>query len=554
MLVELHVVDLGIVADLNLVLGPGLTAITGETGAGKTLLVEAVELLVGGRADATLVRDGAAEARVEGRFVHPETGDETVLARVVPRDGRSRAYVDGRLATVGELAEAGRAVVDLHGQHAHQSLLDPSIQRAALDRYAGPPALDALGAYRAARAAVRELDAELAALGGDARARAREIDLLRYQVEEISIARLDDPGEDVALEAEELLLADAVAHREALARAYEALEGPALDALGTALAALDGRAPFATLTERLRNAQGELADIEQELRREVERVEEDPQRVEAVRARRHQLHELGRKYGSTLADVIAYGAEAATRLDELERYEERAADLDARRAARERDAAVAADALSTARHAAAAPLGRAIAAHLHELAMPHATVEIEVAPGTPTDDGHDQVTYLLAANPGEQARPLAKAASGGELSRAMLAARVVLSEAPPTLVFDEVDAGIGGVAGVAVGRLLQTLGTRHQVLCVTHLAQVAAFAGTQVVVEKAVERVGRAERTVASATVVDGDERVAELSRMLAGVGESSHARGHAAELLATAAGTASGAPLRAGPARRGRR
>jgi DNA repair protein RecN (Recombination protein N) len=547
MLVELHVVDLGIVADLSLVLGPGLTAITGETGAGKTLLVEAVELLVGGRADAGLVRDGAREARVEGRFVHPETGEETVLARVVPRDGRSRAYLDGRLATVGELAEAGRALVDLHGQHAHQSLLDPAVQRGALDRYAGPSALDALARYRDARAAVRDLDAELAALGGDARARAREIDLLRYQVDEIGAAGLDDAAEDVALEAEEALLADAVAHREALTRAYEALEGPGLDAVGAALAALDGRAPFADLAARLRGAQGELADIEQELRREVERVDDDPARVDAVRARRHQLHELGRKYGSTLADVIAYGAEAAARLDELERYEERAADLDARRAARERDADSAAADLTAARRAAAAPLGTAVGTHLRELAMPHAVVEIDVESGPPSDDGHDTVTYLLAANPGESARPLAKAASGGELSRAMLAARVVLSEAPPTLVFDEVDAGIGGEAGAAVGRLLQALGTRHQVLCVTHLAQVAAFAGTQVVVEKAVERVDRAERTVAHATVVDGDERVAELSRMLAGVGESSHARRHAAELLATAGTGSSGAARRRG-------
>ncbi len=488
MLVELHVVDLGIVEDLNLVLGSGLTAITGETGAGKTLLVEALELLVGGRADVALVRDGAAEARVEGRFVHPDTATETVLARVLPRDGRSRAYVDGRLATAAELAEVGRALVDLHGQHAHQSLLDPAVQRAALDRFAGAPALDAHSQYRAARAEVRALDAELDALGGDARARAREIDLLRYQVGEIVAAGLDDPAEDVALEAEELLLADAVAHREALTHAYEALEGPGLDAVGAALAALDGRAPFAELSARLRGAQGELADIEQELRRDVERVDDDPARVESVRARRHQLHELGRKYGSTLADVIAYGADGAARLDELERYEERAAALEARRRDHEADALAAADALGAARRAAAAPLARAIEAHLHELAMPHAAMEVRVEAGEEHDDGHDRVTYLLAANAGESARPLARAASGGELSRAMLAVRVVLSEAPPTLVFDEVDAGIGGEAGVAVGRLLQALGSRHQVLCVTHLAQVAAFAGTQVVVEKAVER------------------------------------------------------------------
>src|SRR3954447_8696156 len=555
MLVELHVVDLGIVADLNLVLdaAPGMTAITGEAGAGKTLIVEAVELLVGGRADTALVRDGAAEARVEGRFVHPETGEDTVLARVLPRDGRSRAYVDGRLATVGELAVTGRALVDLHGQHAHQSLLDPAVQRGALDRYAGAPALDALARYREERAAARALDAELEALGGDARARAREIDLLRYQVDEITAARLDDPAEDVALEAEEALLADAVAHRAALAHAYEVLEGPASDALGDAVAALDGRTPFAGLAARLRGVQGELADVEQELRHEVERVDEDPERADIVRARRQQLHELGRKYGSTLADVITYGAEAAARLAELQRYEERAASIEARRAEHAAAAGAAAEALTVARRAAADPLARAIELHLRQLAMPHAAVEVVVEHGEPTDDGHDRVVYLLAPNPGETPRPLARAASGGELSRAMLATRVVLSEAPPTLVFDEVDAGIGGEAGVAVGRLLQTLGSRHQVLCVTHLAQVAAFAGTQVVGEKTGEQGGAgttpAERTVASAATVDGEARVAELSRMLAGIGDSSHARRHAAELLDTA--TASGP---APPARRGRR
>ena len=489
---------------------------------GKTLLVEAVELLVGGRADAGLVRDGAPEARVEGRFVHPRDrrGDRSSRGSCPATDAAAPTSTGG-LATVGELAEAGRALVDLHGQHAHQSLLDPSIQRGALDRYAGAPALDALARYRDARAAVRSLDGELAALGGDARARAREIDLLRYQVEEITAAALDDASEDVALEAEEALLADAVAHREALTRAYEALEGPGLDAVGTALAALEGRTPFAAPRHPApQRGRASWPTSSRSSAREVERVDDDPARVDSVRGRRHQLHELSRKYGSTLADVIAYGAEAAARLDELERYEERAADLEARRAAHERDATAAAAELSAARRAAAAPLGTAVAGHLRELAMPHATVEIEVEPGPPTDDGHDVVTYLLAANPGERARPLARAASGGELSRAMLAARVVLSEAPPTLVFDEVDAGIGGEAGASVGRLLQALGTRHQVLCVTHLAQVAAFAGTQVVVEKAVERVeptGRRERTVAHATVVDGDERVAELSRMLAG-------------------------------------
>jgi DNA repair protein RecN (Recombination protein N) len=532
MLAELHVVDLGIVADLDLLFGPGLTAITGETGAGKTLIVEALELLVGGRADATLVRDGADEARVEGRFVHAETGDEVVVARVVPRDGRSRAYIDGRLATAAELAELGTRLVDLHGQHAHQSLLDPAVQRAALDRFAGAPATDALADYRTARAAVRAVDEELDALGGDAKARAREIDLLRFQVEEITQAELDDPAEDLALEAEEVLLADAADHRDALARAHAALEGPALDALGDAVGALDGRAPFAEIDERLRAAQTEVADLQRELRLASERVVDDPERLDVVRRRRQLLRDLGRKYGDSLAEVAAYGTDAAARLAQLEGYDARAAALEAQRRDLVERAQMAALALAAARRDAAPRLAQAIEAHLADLAMPSAHVEIAVEDGEAGEDGADRVTYLLAANPGEGPKPLARAASGGELSRAMLAARVVLSEAPPTLVFDEVDAGIGGEAGIAVGRLLATLGARHQVLSVTHLAQVAAFADVQVVVEKAVVGSAKLERTVASAYAVEGDARIAELSRMLAGVGDSSHARRHAAELL----------------------
>jgi DNA repair protein RecN (Recombination protein N) len=528
MLTELHVADLGIVADLTLVLDRGLTAITGETGAGKTLLVEALELLVGGRADTTLIRDGASEARVEGRFFDPRSGDETVLARALPSEGRSRAYVDGRLATVAELAEIGVRFVDLHGQHAHQSLLAPAVQRGALDRFAGPAATDPLADYRGARADLRRLEADLAALGGDERSRARELDLLRFQIGEIEAAGIDDEGEDVALEAEEALLADAIAHREALVAAYGAVEGPGLDAVGSAAAALSGRLPFAELAERLHAAQAELAELGHELRVARDAVEDDPERLEAVRARRHLLRELSRKYGETLADVRAYGIEAGRRLAELEGFEARAAELEAERGEARQRATSAAAALSRARLAGAGALAEAVTPNLRELAMPAAAFEVVVEPAEPTDDGADRVTFLMSANPGEPPRPLARVASGGELSRAMLAARVVLSEAPPTLVFDEVDAGIGGEAGAAVGRLLADLAGTHQVLVVTHLAQVAAFADAQVVVEKREQ----GKRTVASAQTVAGEERVRELSRMLAGVGESSHARSHAAELL----------------------
>ena len=232
--------------------------------------------------------------------------------------------------------------------------------------------------------------------------------------------------------------------------------------------------------------------------------------------------------------MIAYGADAAMRLAELEGHGALAAELEARGTAVEQQVVSAAARLSTARRRAAEPLARAVEAHLHDLAMPHARVSVEIADAERTDDGADDVVFLLAPNPGEPFRPLARAASGGELSRAMLAVRVVLTAAPPTLLFDEVDAGIGGAAGTAVGRLLAALGARHQVLCVTHLAQVAAFADTQVVVEKSVATEG-AERTIARADVVDGAERVGELSRMLAGLVDSAHARDHAAELLATA-------------------
>jgi DNA repair protein RecN (Recombination protein N) len=529
---ELHVSDLGIVDDLTLLLGPGLTAITGETGAGKTLLVEALDLLLGGRADASLVRTGVTEARVEGRFEEPD-GTERVLARVLPADGRSRAYVDGRLATVGELAGAGAGLVELHAQHAHQRLLSVANQRAALDRFAGDGAAAALTRLRSARAEERRLAGELAALGGDERSRARELDLLRFQVDEIDAAGLEDPAEDVALEAEEALLADAAAHRDALGVAYRALEGPAAEALGDAIGVLDGRDPFRDLVARLRGAQADVADVERELRLVAEGIADDPARLEEVRTRRRALRALQRKYGETLADVIAFGGASRARIAELAGYEERAAALETERRAAADTAGEAAAALSAARRAAVEPLAEAVTGHLRDLAMPKAVLEVLVEPGPLTDDGADSVTFLLAPNPGEPPKPLARAASGGELSRAMLALRLVLTEGPPSLVFDEVDAGIGGEAGTAVGRLLGDLAGRHQVLCVTHLAQVAAYAGTQVAVEKRDER----GRTVARVTVVDGEARVGELSRMLAGLGESAHARRHAVELLERAAG-----------------
>lgn len=526
MLTELHIEDLGVIERLDLVLGPGLTAVTGETGAGKTMLVEAINLLVGGRADATRVRPGAVEARVEGRFVVGD--DEMVLCRVVPVDGRSRAYVNGRMATVSTLAEIGSGLVDLHGQHAHQSLLATSTQRAALDRFGAVDLAD----LRAARARLTEIDAMLATLGGDVRSRAREIDLLRFQLDEIDGVGVDDPDEEAVLARAEETLADAVAHRQAAEAALVTLvdDDGAVDAIGSAVAAISHRAPFVEFEQRLRALIDELGDVARELRSTGEAIEDDPQALAEVRARRQALRELCRKYGENLADVIAYRAEAAHRLDELESFEQRAAALEQDRITAVADERAAAAVVGAERRAAAPRLAAAVEAHLGDLAMPHARLSVAVG----DDDPGDDVAFLLSANPGSPALPLARTASGGELARAMLALRLVLTEAPGTLVFDEVDAGIGGQAATAVAEALARLGRRHQVLVVTHLAQVAAAADTQVVATKVVDETS--ESTSTHVTPVAGSDRLDELARMLSGRSDSASARQHAAELLDLAA------------------
>jgi DNA repair protein RecN (Recombination protein N) len=530
---ELHIENLGVIERVELTLGPGLTAVTGETGAGKTMLVEAIELLVGGRADTSMVRHGADEARIDGRFVTAD-GDERVLTRVVPAEGRSRAYVDGRLATVASLADVAADIVDLHGQHTHQSLLSTATQRAALDEFGGVD----LGPLRAARARLTELDAELAALGGDDRARAREIDLLRFQVDELDAAAVVDPDEDLALDAEETVLADATAHREAAAAAAAALgdDGGARDAVSIALGALDGRAPFTGAATRLRDLLAELDDVVADVRADGESIDEAPERLAEIRERRQILKNLRRKYGDDLASVMAFHAQADERLRELEQFDQRAAALDEQRQVALADERVAAEAVGRHRRAVGPRLAHAVEAELQKLAMPHAALAVAVGDH---DDDHpgDRVQFLLAANPGSPLLPLTRVASGGELARAMLALRLVLSAATiggeahvdggRTLVFDEVDAGIGGAAAQAIGDALAALGRSHQVLVVTHLAQVAAVATAQVSVAKSVTD----GQTHTTAAPISGDERVAEIARMLSGSVTSS-ALDHARELL----------------------
>jgi DNA repair protein RecN (Recombination protein N) len=523
---ELRVCQLGVIEEAVAVFEPGVTALTGETGAGKTLLVDAIDLLTGGPAQTSMVRPGAPEALVEGRFVDGD--EEVVLARVVAAAGRSRAYVDGRMVPLGRLAELGRAVVDLHGQHSQQSLLSPAAQRSALD-LAGGVSTERLTALRRR---ARELKEAQAALGGDERDRARQADLLSYQLAEIDSARLEDPAEDDALRAEEEMLSDAAGLAEAAAGAWRAITGDEgiVDRLGEVAAAVSGRPALSAAHDRLLGAAAELSDVAAEARRLAETVESDPARLAAVGERRRVLAELRRKYGGSLAEVIAFRETLRSELDELLARDERAAAVAAQLQEVEVELAAESERVWTARSSAARSFSAEVEAELRSLAMPGARFAVDVGEGA--------VTWMLGANPGEPLLPLSKVASGGELARAMLAARLVVGRAggrggPPTLVFDEVDAGVGGEAALAVGRALAALSPPHQVLVVTHLAQVAAFADHQLAVAKALE----GERTVARVRPVEGEERVAEIARMLSGRPGSDSARRHAAELLVAAAG-----------------
>ena len=568
MLTDLVVRNMALIEELSLELGDGMTVLTGETGAGKTLLTQAVSLLAGGRGHSGLVRPGAEEAEVEGRFVGAD-GTEMVVRRVLPRSGRARAYLDGRLAGVSVLEETVGGLVDICGQHRYQALLRPALRRGALDRFAEVDPVP----LAEARRRCRDLEERLAALGGDERARARELDVLAHQIAELDAAGLDDPGEEEHLAAEERLLTAAVAVRDAAVAAAYLLggDGPAGEALGDALGHLDSQShltgtatgarsvspssrsggeapssqageaggsgvtsgrfdtesPLAAVAERLRGLTAEVSDVAADLRRLGEEVREDPARLADVVERRALLAGLRRRYGATLADVLSYHEEARRRVAELQDAEGVAVRLGAElEAARDAERAEAAR-LGEQRRRAAPALAEAVTAELALLAMPNARLRLQVG----ADPG-DDVDYLLAVNSGSTPAPLAQVASGGELSRAMLALHVVLLEAPPTVVLDEVDAGIGGEAGMWVGRALARLATRRQALVVTHLPQVAAYADNHISLRK----IDDGAATWIQARSLDDAGRLVELARMLSGSPHSGSAREHAAELLAQAA------------------
>ncbi|MER7818140.1 DNA repair protein RecN [Streptomyces sp. NPDC096153] len=564
--------SLGVIDDAVVELSPGFTAVTGETGAGKTMVVTSLGLLLGGRADPALVRIGAKSAVVEGRVTVPadasvavraeEAGAELddgalLISRTISAEGRSRAHLGGRSVPVGMLTELADELVAVHGQTDQQGLLKAARQRQALDRYAGDAVAGPHAKYVAAYRRLKAVSAELAELTTRARERAQEADLLRFGLNEVAAVE-PRAGEDVELaaEAERLGHAEAVASAASVARA--ALAGDPEDPEGvdaTTLVAGAGRAldavrahdpALAALADRMGEISILLGDVAGELAGYADDLDADPLRLAAVEERRAALGALTRKYGEDVNAVLAWAEEGAGRLTELEGDDDRIGELTAERDALRAELSGLAQALTDARTAAAARFAEAVTAELAHLAMPHARVTIAIRQ---TDDpegvevngrtvaytssGADEVELLLAPHPGAQPRPIAKGASGGELSRVMLAVEVVFAgtDPVPTYLFDEVDAGVGGKAAVEIGRRLAKLARTAQVVVVTHLPQVAAFADRQLLVEKTND--GSVTRS--GVTVLEGEDRVRELSRMLAGQEDSETARAHAEELLATA-------------------
>jgi DNA repair protein RecN (Recombination protein N) len=578
-LVELRLRGLGAIDDAALELGPGFTAVTGETGAGKTMLLTGLALLLGGRGDAALVRAGHTRAEVEGRFrVDPDgvvaqqveqsggalDGDEVVIARTVAADGRSRAYLGGRSVPVATLASLADELVTVHGQADQRGLLRAAVQRTVLDGYAGDAASAPFADYRTAFAELATLRAELDDVTTHRRERTLEAEGLRQGLADVD-AVTPEPGEDLLLAAEAERLAHVEALRAAAISAHDALSGAAtegvdvrdvLGLLGSArhdLDAVRGHDPeLDGVAGRVAEASYLLADVAADLSAYVDHIDADPARLAVVQERLSRLATLTRRYAADLEGVLEWAALARERLTSLDDDDTRVQELTGRRDQVLVQLTDAAARLSKARNAAARRLEGAVSAELQGLAMADASLPVVVAQ---RDDPHglaidgtrvafgpwgvDDVEFHLVAHSGAPARPLHRGASGGELSRVMLAVEIVLAgvDGVPSFVFDEVDAGVGGRAAIEVGRRLAGLARTAQVLVVTHLPQVAAFADRHVVVAKT----DTGQVTSTAVDLVDGQARLRELSRMLGGLEDSTLAHDHAEELLATATAAKTG-------------
>ena len=533
----LSVSHLAVIDALELEFGPGLAVLTGETGAGKSILVGAVGLLVGGRASADLVRTGEETATVQAIFEKPD-GGELIVRREISAQGRSRAFVDGALVTSAALREAAGALVDLHGQHEHQVLLDPAAHLDLLDEFAGlTPERGAVAESFRTWQAVRD---ERARLSATEQQKASRAEFLAFQLAEIDKAA-PRPGEDEELTATRQVLSNADRLQRLCAEAYTSLydgDDAALPALAATwkrvseLASLDSR--FSPYLEARDAVKSQLEDLAFFLRSYADDIDASPARLQEIEDRLAVLERLKKKHGPSLADVIARADALRRELHDIEHATERAAELDA--AVQHAQAAYVrvAASLSARRRSAAREFAAAIEKALADLAMPKTRCEVRFAgsrgEGQWTERGLDEAEFYISPNPGEELRPLARIASGGELSRIMLALKTLATTDAPgkTLIFDEVDAGIGGAVADVVGARLRRLGDRFQVLCITHLPQIAVYGMSHFRIEKAV----RTGRTSTSVTRVEGAERETEIARMMGGAEVSAAVLAGAREMI----------------------
>ncbi|HUH97840.1 MAG TPA: DNA repair protein RecN [Anaerolineales bacterium] len=563
MLSELHIQNFAIIDKLDLKLGHGLIILTGETGAGKSIILDAVEMLVGGRADSTVIRTEADAAMVEGVFhlkgpekeaVHAilnreellEDPDYLTMTREVRREGRSIARVNGRTVSVGLLKELGAALVDIHGQSEHLSLLDPHAHLGLLDRYAdiAGPLNDYRQTYHRLLNVRRELN-EIRQAQADAD---RRVEMLTFQAEEIEAAKLK-PGEDEDLREERDRLANAESLAQYAQQALEVLDegsqesAAASDLVGQAARALAGLAKIDRAQEELANEaaalEDTLADLVRSLRNYLEEIEFNPKRLDEVEERLDLIHNLVRKYGGSIPSVNAFGLEARQQLENISNASERIASLEAEEDKLLQTLSKQAQTLSEKRRSSADKLGKAIEIELDDLKMAAARFEVDFQRrpdpnGIPLSDGtrvafdangYDRVEFLVAPNPGEGLKPLVKIASGGETSRLMLALKNILASADqiPSLIFDEIDQGIGGRVGLVVGFKLWHLGRKHQVFCVTHLPQLAVFGDEHYQVQKLIQD----NRTLTRVERLQGEPQLLELSQMLGEVGEGTLRSAH---------------------------
>lgn len=562
MLADIAIENLGVIPAASAELAAGLTVLTGETGAGKTMVVTGLRLLAGGRADASRVRNGAGQAVVEGRFLTssmveetagqvaeivdaaggaPDENGEFIASRTVNASGRSRAHLGGRSVPAATLAEFAAPLLTIHGQNDQLRLLAPDQQLAALDRF-DPAIAPLLENYRKLWRRWRELEKDLRQRTQSRRELAQEIDRLQFALDEIDAVE-PEPGEDAELLTRIRRLQDVDTLREEASTALGAIDGPeafggyseedaASTLLGRAGAALSGSEDIQLkeLGGRLTEITAQLGEIAAELGGFLADLPADPEQLEELLQRQQQLKLLTRKYAPDIDGVLTWRDKARTRLGRIDISSEALDELKKQVAAAKKSMTAAAKKLTAARKKAAGHLADEVTAELQGLAMAKARLVVEVRPVEPGREGADEVELMLAPNAATPARPLASSASGGELSRVMLALEVILSAGTQgaTLVFDEIDAGVGGRAAVEIGRRLARLATRNQVIVVTHLPQVAAYADTHLHVAK---NVGD-EAVTSGVLTLDAHQRVEELARMLAGLDDTDTGRAHAAELL----------------------